>query len=105
MRRVDLPEPDGPTIAVEWPRSTPRLTPFKTCTEEAPSPSRRETFFISMTCEFNGRYSYMGEKRANRSIWGGLHAVQTFVGFLQQSLPPREDFIAVSGNARHVRHK
>src|SRR5690606_4951042 len=62
-------EPDGPTIAVEWPRSTVRLTPLSTCTEEAPSPSRRETFFNSMTCAFNGLCSYM-EGRVRSSEYG-----------------------------------
>ncbi len=33
---VDLPEPDGPMIAVNWPASRSRLTPARACTAESP---------------------------------------------------------------------
>ena len=35
---VDLPEPDGPMTAVNWPTGTLRLTPRSACTADSPSP-------------------------------------------------------------------
>jgi hypothetical protein len=35
---VDLPEPDGPMTAVNWPRGTSSVTPRSACTAASPSP-------------------------------------------------------------------
>ena len=40
---VDLPEPDGPMTAVNWPTGTSRETPRSACTADSPSPYWRVT--------------------------------------------------------------
>ena len=40
---VDLPEPDGPMIAVKRPAGKATLTPARACTAASPSPKTRET--------------------------------------------------------------
>ncbi|EHM28809.1 hypothetical protein SPW_2769 [Streptomyces sp. W007] len=42
-RKVDLPEPDGPMIAVNVPRGRARSTPARACTAPAPRPYCRRT--------------------------------------------------------------
>ena len=42
---VDLPEPDGPTMPVASPVATSRLTPFSTCTDDAPFAERQRHVF------------------------------------------------------------
>src|SRR4051794_8968145 len=49
---VDLPEPDGPMIAVKRPRSNPVLTPVRASTAAAPSPKRRVTASATTTSPF-----------------------------------------------------
>src|ERR1700712_2710599 len=39
--KVDLPEPDAPTIAKVWPACTDISTPVSTCTSRSPSWKRR----------------------------------------------------------------
>ena len=48
--RVDLPEPDGPMIALKRPRSKPTLTPASAFTAASPSPKRRRTS-VAVTIE------------------------------------------------------
>ena len=40
---VDLPEPDGPMTAVNWPTGTSMETPRSACTADSPSPYWRVT--------------------------------------------------------------
>jgi hypothetical protein len=40
---VDLPEPEGPMIALKRPRSKSTVTPSSASTAAAPSPKRRRT--------------------------------------------------------------
>ena len=47
---VDLPEPDGPMIALKRPRSKPTLTPASALTAASPSPKRRRTS-VAVTIE------------------------------------------------------
>src|SRR5919201_3866477 len=46
---VDLPDPDGPMIAVSFPRSTSSETPLRACTAVSPSPYCRETSLAETT--------------------------------------------------------
>ncbi|CDX25944.1 hypothetical protein MPLB_710014 [Mesorhizobium sp. ORS 3324] len=62
ISKVDLPDPDGPTMPVASPPATSRLTPFSTWTEEAPSPSVSETSLNAMTASVTMKASYMVEK-------------------------------------------
>ena len=49
---VDLPEPEGPMIAVKRLRSNPVLTPASASTAASPSPKRRQTSVAITTCPF-----------------------------------------------------
>ena len=69
---VDLPEPDGPTMPVASPRATSRLTPFSTCTSEAPSPSVSDTSFNAMTGSVTENRPYIGVKDCAWSVTYGL---------------------------------
>ena len=40
---VDLPEPEGPMTAVNWPTGTSSVTPRSACTADSPSPYWRDT--------------------------------------------------------------
>ena len=69
---VDLPEPDGPTMPVASPLATSRLTPFSTCTNEAPSPSVSDTSFSAMTGSVTENRPYIGMRTASWSVTYGL---------------------------------
>ena len=47
--RVDLPDPDGPIMATNWPRPTLRLTPPRATTRASPDPYTRTTSRASTT--------------------------------------------------------
>jgi hypothetical protein len=50
--RVDLPDPDGPMIAVKRPRSKSTVTPASASTAAEPSPNRRRTSLAATMLPF-----------------------------------------------------
>src|SRR6185312_3313238 len=78
ISRVDLPDPDGPTMPTTSPLSTVRPTLLRTCTRDAPSPSVNDTSFNSMTGSAKDKLSYMeGKAKDALVIWGLTHGFQT----------------------------
>jgi hypothetical protein len=66
--KVDFPDPDGPMIALNLPRSKPVLTPTRASTAAWPSPKRRLTSVAVTTCPSGGAMRSRYRERALLSV-------------------------------------